>query len=59
MLIGHNPGIQDLALGLAASGPARTALREKFPVVPAEGSSKAIPSSPSESGCATNLTRFG
>jgi phosphohistidine phosphatase len=31
MLIGHNPGIQDLALGLAASGPALPALREKFP----------------------------
>jgi phosphohistidine phosphatase len=31
MLIGHNPGIQDLALGLAASGPAFAALREKFP----------------------------
>ena len=31
MLIGHNPGIQDLALGLAASGPALAALREKFP----------------------------
>jgi phosphohistidine phosphatase len=31
MLIGHNPGIQDLALELAASGPALTALQEKFP----------------------------
>jgi phosphohistidine phosphatase len=33
MLIGHNPGIQDLALGLAASGrgPALAALRDKFP----------------------------
>jgi phosphohistidine phosphatase len=31
MLIGHNPGIQDLALGLAASGPALAALRGKFP----------------------------
>jgi phosphohistidine phosphatase len=31
MLIGHNPGIQDLALGLATSGPALAALREKFP----------------------------
>jgi len=31
MLISHNPGIQDLALGLAASGPALAALREKFP----------------------------
>jgi phosphohistidine phosphatase len=31
MLIGHNPGIQDLALGLAAGGPALAALREKFP----------------------------
>jgi phosphohistidine phosphatase len=31
MLIGHNPGIQDLAVGLAASGPALARLREKFP----------------------------
>ena len=31
MLIGHNPGIQELALGLAASGSALAALREKFP----------------------------
>jgi phosphohistidine phosphatase len=31
MLIGHNPGIQDLASGLAAIGPALAALREKFP----------------------------
>jgi phosphohistidine phosphatase len=30
MLIGHNPGIQDLALGLATTGPALAAL-EKFP----------------------------
>jgi phosphohistidine phosphatase len=31
MLIGHNPGIQDLALALAAGGPERDGLREKFP----------------------------
>lgn len=31
MLIGHNPGIQDLALALAADGPALAGLREKFP----------------------------
>jgi phosphohistidine phosphatase len=31
MLIGHNPGIQDLALALAAGGPALGGLREKFP----------------------------
>jgi phosphohistidine phosphatase len=31
MLIGHNPGIQELAFGLAASGSALAALREKFP----------------------------
>jgi phosphohistidine phosphatase len=31
MLIGHNPGIQDLALGLAAGGPALAALEERFP----------------------------
>jgi len=31
MLIGHNPGIQDLALGLAGNGPALDALREKVP----------------------------
>jgi phosphohistidine phosphatase len=31
MLIGHNPGIQDLALGLASSGPALASLHEKFP----------------------------
>jgi phosphohistidine phosphatase len=31
MLIGHNPGIQDLALTLATSGPALAGLREKFP----------------------------
>jgi phosphohistidine phosphatase len=31
MLIAHNPGIQDLALGLASSGPALASLREKFP----------------------------
>ena len=28
---GHNPGIQDLALQLATTGPALAALREKFP----------------------------
>jgi phosphohistidine phosphatase len=31
MLIAHNPGIQDLALALAADGPALDRLREKFP----------------------------
>ena len=31
MLIGHNPGIQYLALELATTGPALAALREKFP----------------------------
>jgi phosphohistidine phosphatase len=31
MLVGHNPGIQDLALALAAGGPALAGLREKFP----------------------------
>ena len=31
MLIGHNPGIQDLALALAAGGSALAGLREKFP----------------------------
>src|SRR4029450_3659362 len=31
MLIGHNPGIQDLALALAAGAPALAGLREKFP----------------------------
>jgi phosphohistidine phosphatase len=31
MLIAHNPGIQDLALTLAAGGPALAGLREKFP----------------------------
>jgi phosphohistidine phosphatase len=31
MLIAHNPGIQDLALALAAGGPALARLGEKFP----------------------------
>jgi phosphohistidine phosphatase len=31
MLIAHNPGIQDLALALAADGHALDRLREKFP----------------------------
>jgi phosphohistidine phosphatase len=31
MLIAHNPGIQDLALALAARGPALAGLGEKFP----------------------------
>jgi phosphohistidine phosphatase SixA len=31
MLIAHNPGIQNLALALAAGGPALAGLREKFP----------------------------
>jgi phosphohistidine phosphatase len=31
MLIAHNPGIQDLALALAAGGPALAGLRDKFP----------------------------
>jgi phosphohistidine phosphatase len=31
MLIAHNPGIQDLALALAARGPALGGLGEKFP----------------------------
>jgi phosphohistidine phosphatase len=31
MLIGHNPGIQDLALRLAGSSPEVTRLRRKFP----------------------------
>ena len=31
MLIGHNPGIQYLALELATTGPALAALRERFP----------------------------
>jgi phosphohistidine phosphatase len=31
MLIAQNPGIHDLALALAAGGPALAGLREKFP----------------------------
>ena len=31
MVIAHNPGLQDLALALAAGGPALAGLREKFP----------------------------
>ena len=31
MLIGHNPGIQDLALALAAGGPVLAGLEDKFP----------------------------
>jgi phosphohistidine phosphatase len=31
MLIGHNPGLQDLALTLASSGPELDRLEEKFP----------------------------
>ena len=31
MIIGHNPGIQDLALALAAGGPTLAGLGEKFP----------------------------
>jgi phosphohistidine phosphatase len=31
MLIGHNPGIQDLALALAAGGPGLAGLGDKFP----------------------------
>ena len=31
MLIGHNPGLQDLALVLASSGPGRDRLEAKFP----------------------------
>ena len=31
MVIAHNPGLHDLALELAASGPALERLREKFP----------------------------
>jgi phosphohistidine phosphatase len=31
MLIGHNPGIQDLALSLARTGPEIARVRRKFP----------------------------
>ncbi|MGH2579279.1 MAG: SixA phosphatase family protein [Actinomycetota bacterium] len=31
MMIGHNPGVQDLALLLASEGPLRTLLDAKFP----------------------------
>jgi phosphohistidine phosphatase len=31
MMIGHNPGMQDLALLLAREGPLRTLLEDKFP----------------------------
>jgi phosphohistidine phosphatase len=31
MLIGHNPGLQDLALSLARGGPGAERVREKFP----------------------------
>ena len=31
MMIGHNPGVQDLALLLAREGPLRTTLEDKFP----------------------------
>ena len=31
MMIGHNPGVQDLALLLAREGPLRTLLTNKFP----------------------------
>src|SRR4029450_13702048 len=31
MLIGHNPGIQDLALALAAGGPGLAGIGDKFP----------------------------
>jgi len=31
LVIGHNPGLQDLALALAAAGPARDQVAEKYP----------------------------
>jgi phosphohistidine phosphatase len=31
MMIGHNPGIQDLALSLAGGGPEIARVRSKFP----------------------------
>jgi phosphohistidine phosphatase len=31
LMIGHNPGMQDLALRIAASGPIRSAVMAKFP----------------------------
>jgi len=31
LMIGHNPGVQDLALLLAREGPLRTLLEDKFP----------------------------
>jgi phosphohistidine phosphatase len=31
MMIGHNPGVQDLALLLARQGPLRSLLADKFP----------------------------
>ena len=31
MVIGHNPGVQDLALLLAGGGPLRAGLEAKFP----------------------------
>jgi phosphohistidine phosphatase len=31
MLIGHNPGLQDLALALASTGPELARLKRKFP----------------------------
>jgi phosphohistidine phosphatase len=31
MLIGHNPGLEDLAVGLAAAGPELERLKAKFP----------------------------
>ncbi len=31
MMIGHNPGVQDLALLLAKEGPLRNLLEDKFP----------------------------
>jgi phosphohistidine phosphatase len=31
MIVGHNPGLQDLALALASEGPERAQIQEKYP----------------------------
>jgi phosphohistidine phosphatase len=53
MLIGHNPGIQDLASSLARSGPELARVRRKFPTgalatLELEGSWRALPPATAE-----------
>jgi phosphohistidine phosphatase len=58
LLIGHNPGLQDLVLSMTRNGQARSRVEEKFPTAALAAVRVPVDSWDSVGGCPADLTTF-